>query len=292
MSKTQTKNNKKYTIITDSTSDLRNADMTGTAFDFTTVPLTFQVGGFDYTDDENVNLTDVMVKMKQSKQSPKTACPSPEAFAEQMRSGNDEIFCITISSKLSGTYQSACLAADMVREEQPNKKIFVLDSLSASSGSARIAHKLIDLIGSEKYTFKEITEQLTEIRNKNKIRFLLNDLSNLAKTGRMGKIASLITSIIPIKLICGDDTKGEIKQYKKVVGFNKALDAISELPGESLTQEGLENPIYIAHCNNAESAGILKKLLESKFGFKNIKTLFMRGVTTFLANDKGLAIAY
>ena len=286
------KNNKKYTIIADSTCDLKKIDLTSDKFDFETTPLTIEVGGVEYVDDESLDTKELLVKMKHTKQASKTACPNPEAFTAQMRAGNDLIFCITLSSKLSATYQSACLAAETVHAEQPNKKIFILDSLTASSGMARILYKLIDLINDDKYNFEEITEKLTEIRNKSKIRFLLNDLSNLAKSGRMGKIASIITSIIPLKLLCGDNGAGEIKQYKKVLGFNKALESIAEFPGESLESEGIENPIFISHCNNQESANFLKKLLESKFGFNNIKTLIMRGVTTLIANDKGLAIAY
>ena len=281
---------KKYTIIADSSCDLRGADLTCGAIDFVTTPISYNIGGVEYVDNEDMDAKELLVKMKQSKTAPKTACPSPETFAEQMRAGADNIICVTLSSKLSGTYGSAVLASETVRAEQPDKKIFVLDSLTTSAGLVRLLHKLAELIKSDKYSFEEITEKITKIRSTNKIRFLLNDLANLVKAGRMSKVAGIITSIIPLKLLCGDNGDGEIKKYKQVLGFKKAVETLSEFPGEKCEEK--DNLIVISHCNNEESASLLKKLIESKFGFKYIKILLMRGTATTMANDKGLAVAY
>jgi len=280
----------KYTIISDSSCDLKSKDLTDENITFVTVPIFYTLEGTEYPDDENVNIKELLEKMKQTKLPPKTACATPESFAEQMRAAQGHVICVTLSSKISATYSNACIAANTVHAETPDKKIFVIDSLSAIAGIARILYKLVGLIQSGKYTFDEVTQRITEIRSKNKIRFLLNDLSNLVKSGRMSKIAGIITSIIPLKLVLGDNGEGEIKKYKQVIGFKKGIEALSEFTGEH--KDDPNNLIVISHCNNEEDANTLKRFLETKFAFRNVKTLSMRGIGTFLANDKGLAVAY
>ena len=294
---------KKFTIISDSSCDLRTHDLTDNQIDFTTVPISYRLGEEDFNDTEDSDISTLTTKMKENKQAPKTACPSVETFAEVMRSASTEhIFVLTLSSKLSGTYNSARLAA----EEVANKKIFVFDSLTTSAGLARIIYKLVKLIKEDKYDFDALCEKLPEIRSRNKIRFFLHNLGNLVKSGRMSKVLGIITSVIPLKLICGDNGEGEIKKYKQVLGAKKGIEALAQFPAECHCEEErrsdlrstslsypdpTENLIVISHCNNMEGAGTVTSIL-NRLGFKNIKTLLMRGIATFFANDKGIAIAY
>lgn len=281
---------KKFTIIADSSCDLKSTDITDKLFDFITVPISYELGGKDYQDHEGNDVSTLVAQMKDNKKAPKSACPSVETFAEAMRSAkSSHVFVVTLSSKISGTFNSARLAAEEVTGEIPAKKIFVFDSLTTSAGLARIVFKLIELIKQE-LGFEQICEKLPGIRSHNRIRFLLNDLGNLVKSGRMSKVLGIVTSVIPIKLICGDNGEGEIKKYKQVLGHKKGIESLSEFPKNDKT--GQDDLIVISHCFNEESASLLKTLLETKFGFSNIKTLLMRGIATFFANDKGIAIAY
>jgi len=277
---------KTFTIIADSSCDLRSTDITDNLIDFVTVPILYSLGGVDYQDTEDNDISVLTTKMKEHKHAPKTACPSVETFAEVMRSAKTtHVFVLTLSSKLSGTYNSARLAAETV----PGKKIFVFDSLTTSAGLARIIYKLVDLINKGTTDFDTLCEKLPQIRAYNRIRFLLNDLGNFVKSGRMSKVLGIVTSIIPIKLICGDNGEGEVKKYKQILGFKKGIEALSEFPiNDKAAQDDL---IVISHCNNTEGAGVLRSLLE-KFGYKNIKTLLQRGIASFFANEKGIAVAY
>jgi len=280
---------KKLTIISDSCCDLKSADLTNDIIDFVTVPISYSLGGVNYQDDENNDVPALVIKMKESKQAPKSACPPPETFADVMRRAQTKhILVITISTGLSGTFNSARLAAETVTAEMPDKKIFVFDSYTAAAGLARVILKTVDLVkhGDD---FDTICAKLPEIRSRTRTRFLLNDLSTLVKTGRMSKVLGLITSVIPLKLICGDNGAGEIVKHKQVLGLKKGLNVMAELPGNEKTAQ--DELIVISHCNNLEGAGIIKTLLD-KFGFKNIKTLIMRGIATFFANDKGITMAY
>lgn len=282
---------KKYTIIADSSCDLKSTDISDKLFDFITVPILYELGGKEFHDHEDNDVAALVTQMKEIKKAPKTSCPSVGTFAEAIRSTKtSNVFVLTLSSKISGTFNSARLAAEEVSAETPDKKIFVFDSLTTSAGLARIVFKLIELINKQELSFEQICEKLPEIRSRNRIRFLLNDLGNLVKSGRMSKVLGIVTSVIPIKLICGDNGEGEIKKYKQVLGHKKGIESLSEFPKADET--GQDDLIVISHCFNEESAGFLKTLLETKFGFSNIKTLLMRGIATFFANDKGIAIAY
>lgn len=282
----------KYTIIADSSCDLLRADVKSSKLSFATVPLSIIINDKDIIDEETLDTKTLVEAMKTNTSKPKTACPSPEAFAEEMRKGNEHVFCITISSKVSGTYNSARLAAEMIAKEQPDKKVFVLDSLSASAGMALMIDELVKLIESEKHTFEELTEKITKLRSNTRVRFMLQDFGNLVKTGRMSKVKGLIASVLGVKLILGDSGDGEIVQCAKVLGTKRGLSALSEYPKEKVKPENTDFPVVISHCHNEEGASFLKSLVESKFGLKNIKVLLMRGLATFYANEKGLILAY
>jgi len=250
------------------------------------------MGGEEFVDDDNFNTAPFVEKMTASKTGAKSACPSPEAFAEIMRT-RDNIIVITLSSKLSGTHASAMTAAEEIKKEFPNKKIFVLDSLTAAAGMDLLVLKLRDLIESGEYNFDQITVKITEIRSATRTRFLLQDLGNLVRNGRLSKMTVRILNTVKIKLICGEDGKGEIKQYGMSIGTRRGLVAMAEMPGEeagkSLTPD---DQIVINHTFNETDASFLKNLLESKFGFKNIKVLITRGITSLYAADKGIVLAY
>jgi len=271
------------------------------------MPLTYTLEGAEYVDTEDHDVSDLPAKMKASKLAPKTACPSIETIAELIRkSEGSQVFVITVGSKISGTYNASRLAADQVATEKLKKKVYVIDSMTASAGISRIVLKFAALLKKTDLDFEQLCEKLLEIRSRTRTRFLLNDLGTLVKSGRMSKVLGIITSVIPLKLICGDNGAGEIRKYTQVLGMKKGIVALSELPStnlpsgtESLSKEEIrqieprekDDLITISHCNNTEGAGILKTLLE-KFGFNNILTFITRGISTFYASDKGIVMAY
>ena len=278
----------KYTIITDSCCNFYKRDITTKNVDFISVPLTLIVGDQEFVDDESLDTTEFIKIMGEYNGHARSACPSPQAFYDAMVTG-DNIIVITISSKLSGTYASAFTAAEMLRTNFPEKKLFLVDSLSAAAGEDYLVIELLKLIEENKYTFDEITVKLSEIRAKHRVRFLLQDLSNLVKNGRMSKMAGKILTTARIKLICGEDGKGEIKKYAMSMGTKRGLCTLAELPAKEISKD---MPICIAHVHNEEDATFLKNILKVKHGFKNISIRLMRGLSTLYSADKGIVIAY
>ncbi|MCL2522448.1 MAG: DegV family protein [Erysipelotrichales bacterium] len=278
----------KFTIIADSACDLKSSDLVGENFEFVTIPIPIVIDGDLITDDESFDTKELITILKASKNF-KTSCPPPDAFLQEMRD-KDNIFVVTISSGISGTYNSARLAAEMLKEEFPDKKIFVLDSLSATSGQTLILDMLKSLIESE-LSFEEIEKRITEFRDTVSVRFVVQDLGNLIKTGRMSKLTGKICSILTIRLICGDNGKGEIKVHNKSIGQRRALIDLIKMPFEKL-KDKKDSPIIITHCQNEEEALFIKEKLMSKYGFSNIRIYAMRGIASLFANEKGLALSY
>jgi len=280
----------KWTIIASSDCDFRDEEFTKENIVFKTVPLVLTFGEDDYIDNLDLDTAGFIPKMRAAK-TLRTACPSPEAFADLMR-GEENIIVVTITSKLSGTHQSAKLAIEQIKSETPEKNVYLLDSLSASAGVGSMCLAIINLIkDNPNISFDELTARLPAIQKRTKVRFLLQDLSNLVKTGRMSRVAGAIVGLTPLKLVCGDNGEGEIKKFGAALGTRKGLAKLAELFQKERSMTADNNPVVIAHAHNETDAGYLATLLE-KLGTTNIKTVLMRGVSTFYANDKGIVLAY
>lgn len=277
-------------IISDSSCDLSDNFLENDDIDFSVVPLTFVVGDRKFTDDENLDVMEMITAMKECKTASTSSCPSPEDFAKTLRS-NVENYIITITSSLSGTYNSARLGREMALNEDPDKKIRLFDSLATSSTMILMIMKLRDLIKSHKYDFDTICAKLSEYQKTLRLRFLVLDLSNLIKTGRMGRITGLVASALSIFPICGDDGTGQIKVYAKVRGAKKALSQLAAMVEEKISKIK-EFPVVITHCNNTGQAEELKELLKNRFALNEIYIFPMRGLTSYYANDKGLIMAF
>ncbi|MDR2867710.1 MAG: DegV family protein [Acholeplasmatales bacterium] len=286
---------KKWTIISDSSCDLRSSDLTSKYLDFITVPLSILLGEKEVVDVDELNLKQFITDMNQNKAFPKTSCPAPGLFFNAMAIANDNILVLTISSKLSGSYNSALSAASQLKVEFPQKNVFVLDSLNASAGMTKILFKIKEILENPKYvgySFTELTSKFINIRNMTRINFILQDFTNLLRTGRMGKITGLIANILSIKLVMSDNMQGEIKVLSKHLGTKKALIALAGLPQNKIKECGPGELLVINHCDNLDLAKKLKEMLIEKFKLTNIKIFPTRGLASFYAGYKGLLLAY
>jgi DegV family protein with EDD domain len=142
------------------------------------VPLTLTVDKEEVIDDEGFCQKTFLEKMRRSEECPRSACPSPERYMKEFE-GADEIFVVTLSKHLSGSYQSAVLAKQLYQEEHPEVKIEVVDSWSASVGESIIVLKLRSLF--DKFNFEEITKKIKTFRDNSQTKFVLEDLDVFIK---------------------------------------------------------------------------------------------------------------
>lgn len=252
-------------------------------------PLTLQLEGKNYIDDESLDIKGYIKAMGESENPPKTSCPSPEDYMKKYQ-GDESIFVVTLSNKLSGSYNSAVLAKNIFFEEVGQKFIHVFDSLSASAGETLIALKINEL-AKKNLSDIEIVEKVTSYIKEMKTFFLLESLDHLAKAGRLNPIVAKLANMLSIKPIMGATEEGTIKLVEKTRGYKKAFKRFVETIGEE--GNNLEEKVLgIAHCNALDRALSFKGEILKKYNFKDIVIVEMGGLSSTYADDGGIVIAF
>ena len=246
----------KYKILSDSSSDVTQAFFSEeTAFEYGVVPMSINgPGGLSYLDLDPTPARYFVEKPREIKGQWSSSCPSPAAYLKEMQ-GAEEIFVVTISSRLSASYSTACMAADMARAENPDVKIHVVDSKSASSGMALMVFKLAELCR-EGLPFEEIVEKIEEFRKSHTLYFLIGSLETLVSAGRMNRAVGMMATMLNIHPLCGEDGDGNIKVYQKVRGMTQALNQPVQQPGRRRNAaQGLPAPVSVCQDQRAGNAG-------------------------------------
>ena len=252
------------------------------------VPLTLSIEGEEFIDDASFNQKVFIEKMKASPECPKSACPSPERYMQEFE-GQEECYVITLSSRLSGSYNSAMVAKEMYLEEHPEAKIEVVDSRSASCGQMLLAVKLKEL--KEKgLDFATVKEKINEFRDNMETKFVLESLENLRKNGRLGRVTFAVCNVLNIRPVMAADD-GEIIKIDQVRGHNKALMRMVEVI-EKDAKDVANKILGIAHCNNRERAEMVKREILKRLPFKDCVIVNTAGVATLYANDGGIIVSY
>lgn len=275
----------KYKIVCDSCTDLTREDREKEYF--ISVPLTLLVDDDEIIDDDNFDQKDFLDKVRECKKGAKSACSAPEVYMEAYKDA-DEIYVVTLSANLSGSYNSAELAKKLYFEEYGEKKIHVFNSKSASSGQYLIA-KRIERLVQEGKTFEEIVEEVEAYISEQHTYFVLETLDVLRKNGRLSKVQALLAGTLNIKPIMASTDEGEITKKSQTRGMKKALVKMVELIVEE-TDKIEEKELVIAHCNCPDRAQKVKETLLSFANIKKIEIIETWGVSSLYACDGGIII--
>lgn len=273
-----------YKIIIDSCGELSKEMQEDGHFE--NVPLTLQIGDTEIVDDKSFDQADFLKKVAESEEGPKSACPSPDAYMQAMDCDAEHIYVITLSSQLSGSYNSACLAKDLFLEDNEDKKICVIDSKSASIGESLIGLHIAacEEAGME---FETVVENIEKYIEEQHTFFVLESLETLRKAGRLSNLKAKLASTLNIKPIMGSTEEGSIQQLAQARGMNKALDRMVQSMME-VTQNCENRILAISHCNCKERALQLKEKIEKVASFKEIFIVDTAGVSSMYANDGGI----
>lgn len=276
-----------YKIVVDSCSDL--TEEVKAEGHFRTVPLTLQVGGKSFIDDESFQQKEYIRLVKESTECAKTACPSPEAFFRAYEETDAEmVFVVTLSQQLSGTYNSAMLGKKMYEEEYPGKKnIHVVDSESACCGETLIGFKIQELAEAG-LAFEEIVKSVEAYRDELKTYFVLEDLDTLRKNGRLTGLAAILATALHIKPVMSA-RKGVIIKLDQSRGIQRALKKMVDIVVENC-KNSEEKILGITHVNCPERAIAVKEMLCSRLPFKRVYVVNAAGVSTTYANDGGIVV--
>lgn len=239
--------------------------------------------------DEYIDINKLIGKMKNAKQQIRTACAPPDDFINKfMEEANN--FVVTISSQLSGSYNSAMAAVGAFREKFPGSFVHVFDTKTAAAGETLIAIKVKQLI-EENINTSEIIEQTNKYISKLRTLFILDSLDNLVKNGRISNLKALLANIMHIVPIMGEDGEGRIVLKERVRGKKRAFSRLIDMIAEYNVD--FENTILgITHVNCLEKAEKLRDEIKKKYPFKDIKIFKSSGLSTVYADDGGIVIAF
>ena len=276
-----------YKILVDSCTDLPTQLKEDPSFKV--IPLSLMVDDKIFVDNDDFNQKEFLRTMKESPNSPKSACPSPEDYMKEFDKDGDT-FVVTLSSQLSGSYNSAELAKRLYLEDNPHKNIEVIDSHSAFVGQTLISMKIKELI-SEGRMFDDIVQAIKTFRSDMKTKFVLESLDNLRKNGRLSHLKALVASVLNIKPIMAGTAEGTITKLEQARGISKALISMAKIIEEDAIKPK-DRILGIAHCNCLERAYFVRDEILKRVPFKDSFIVDTAGVSTMYANEGGIIVAY
>ncbi len=252
------------------------------------VPLTLIVGdSYERLDDDGFDQKEFLQAVAECPVSPRSACPSPEKYMEAYRTDADHVYVVTLSSKLSGSYNSAVLGKNLYHETYGEKQIYVVDSRSASCGETQIAMQIARW-EDEGMGYEEITEKIEKFTDGMHTYFVLDNLDTLRKNGRLSGVKALVASTLSIKPVMAGD-QGSIVQLGQSVGIKKALAKMVDHVVRDVV-DAEKKCLMITHCNNPERANSVKEQILAKVKFKDVLIMDTAGISSMYANDGGVIV--
>ena len=275
-----------YRLICDSCTDLPPEVLQDPHI--TKVPLSIQVGAKTVVDDESFRQKELLQKMRAWPDAPKTACPSPSTYLERLIEDGDN-YIVTLSAALSGSYNAAAQALAIYREEGGRANVHVFNSRSAVSGQAQIALLVRDLAGAG-LPFAQVVEQAEAYISRMQTLFVLENLDNLRKNGRLTKVQALVTGALRVKLLCGATRGGEIERLGQGLSVRQTLARMVSRMAADPDHAGRR--LIITHCNCPERAEHVRELVRQRCQFREILIAPAGGIATVYADDGGIVVAY
>lgn len=276
-----------WLLVSDSSSNLFHMDDLPEGVSYATVPLKIRSGEREFVDNAALDVTAMMEHLDNWKGPSGTACPSPEEWAEKFLLA-DNVIAITISSALSGSYNSACIGADMVREDHPEKNIHVVDSLSAASELVFTLKKALELIESGA-SFQEVVAGVEGYKSQTVLLFVLSSFDNLVKNGRMSRLTGFVAGKLGMRAVGRASEEGKIDMFGKTRGETKALAMVLE----EMDRTGYNgNPVTIDHVNNEATAQLLAHGIHGRWPEAQVTIGHCGGLCSFYAQNHGLMIGY
>lgn len=273
-----------FKIVADSSADAIKYNL---AVPFESVPLKIITNEKEFVDDKNLNVKEMVDYLSTYKGKSSTACPSIMDYIKAF--GNSKyVICITITGTLSGSYNTACIAKDEYESKYPDRKVYVVNSLSAGPELKLLINKVEKLIN-DSNNFDTVCKELEAYTKKTGLAFVLESLDNLAKNGRVNPIIAKAVGLLGIRIVGKASAKGDLQQLDKPRGADKAYKKVFE----RMCLEGyIGGDVIIDHCFNEDGANQVKKLILAKFSKANVTISETHGLCSFYAENNGMLIGF
>ena len=273
----------KKLIVSDSSANLYRDERSY----FTPVPMKIIAGEKEYADDETLDVAGMLDDLQKYSGPSGSSCPSVgdwlRAFGEA-----EEVFGISITSRLSGCYNAACIAAEEYMSEHAGRKVFILDSLTTGPEMELLVEKCRELIEAG-YAFDEIKDRITEYLKRTRLLFSLESLSNFARNGRVRPSLAAIANLIGIRIVGRASSEGELEPLHKCRGEKRAIRQL----WDSMQQSGYAGgKVRIRHSDNRNAAEMLSGEILSSYPDADIKVGTNHGLCSYYAEKGGILVGF
>lgn len=270
-------------IITDSSSNMRTLP----GVEFSTVPLKIITEVKEYVDDAALDVAAMVEDLRTVKGKTGTSCPNVGEWLEAFE-GADEVFAVTISKNLSGSYASAMQAKEEYESTHPGAKVYIIDSLSAGPELRMFAEYVLRGFQEEK-TFEEIVEGVQAYHSNTETVFCLQSMANLARNGRVSPAVAKICNVLGIRVVGIASDVGTLQPTRKPRGEKKAIEAIYE----QMLEKGYKGgEVCISHCLYPQGAQLLADLIHKHYSGTSVRIEPCTGLCSFYAERGGLIVGY
>ena len=255
----------KVRIVTDRASDL--PDNIAAKYGIEIAEMDVAFGDDVYYGGKGITIEDFYARMKKEKELPKTSCPSPDKFLEIYKKDDSDVLVLTLTSKLSATYNCAVLANDMYNEEEHTNRVKIIDTMSGSIGQGILAVYAAQLAEMGK-NIDEIAEEVEKLIDNTKFIGVLQTLENAIKGGRISRLAGSIINTFNFKALVQIDD-GLVKPFDKARGENGSMKKLVDLflEGASDTEN---KTLFIGHSNCLEKAEKVRDMILERKSYKEV----------------------
>lgn len=255
--------------------------------DYAHVPLKIINQGREYVDAPGLDVFDMLESMKASREGSSTSCPNAYEWKEAFGKA-EGVFAVTITSNLSGSCAAARAAAEDYMEENPGRRVSVIDTLSVGPEAHLVMEKLAELIA-QGLSFDEIDARVRGYLTTTRLAFSLESLENLARNGRVSMAVAKLVGVMGIRIVGRASDEGTLQQLHKCRGEKKALTALFE---EMKSRGYCGGKVWIDHCLNLKAAMALKELIRAEFPESNVQIGTCMGLCSYYAEQGGLLVGY
>ena len=251
------------------------------------VPLVVSTDHVHFVDDETLDVRQMLDTLSAHRGRSYTACPSVDGWLTAF-DGGDEIYAVTITSSLSGSYNAAMAARELYLQEHPGAKVAVFDSLSTGPELRLILEKLRDLTA-QGLPFEQVEAQTREYMHHTRLLFSLQSLHNMAQNGRVSKVAAAAVGVLGIRIVGTASAEGTLQQLNKCRGDRKALPELLEHMQKAGFSGG---KVRITHVNNPALAGTFLEQLKAAWPEADASIAPSSGLCSYYAEEGAIMVGF
>ena len=268
-------------IITDSASDLTSME----GIDMAYAPMKVCTAEREFTDNDDINVREMVDFLYSYKGRSSSSCPNAEDWLTAFGDA-ENIVCITITGGLSGSYNSALSAKNIYEGDHPDRRVLVVDSLTAGPEMALMAERVRE----QALAGKDLEEIEADLKGyKTELLFALESLRNFANNGRVSKAAAAAAGLLGIRAIGRASDVGTLELLSKTRGEAKTLDGVMSYLKELRCKGG---KIFIDHCFAEETVNKLAFKIKAEYPHAEIVIRPTRGLCSFYAELGGFLVGF